>query len=229
MPPFSSRSIYAFNYAVFDLDGTLLNSITACHDAYAYSVARFGIERDVAVAHYHTTTGLPLRQQYRLLFEQERVNAEGVTFDELQSAFDEVFGTRPASFFDGALTTVQTLQQAGTMLFLSSASSDAVVAKRLRDGLITEAFTLALGSTAVPKGQRHIERFFRSVGATPHEFAQRGVFIGDGETDMRIGRAAGMYAIGVAGTVSAERLRAAGAHRVVPSVRMLMADPGPAV
>ncbi len=227
MPPTSSKSIYAFHHVVFDLDGTLLNSIAACHDAYAHSVAPFGIPKEVAIAHYHATTGLPLRQQYRLLFEQEGVDTKGVTFGRLQSAFDEVFGTRPAPFFDGAISTVSALHQLGTDLFLSSASSDAVVAKRLRDGFIGDVFRLALGSTAIPKGRRHIERFFRSLGVPAHAFAQHSAFVGDGETDMRIARAAGMYAIGIEGTVSATRLRAAGAHRVAPSVRILLADSGP--
>jgi phosphoglycolate phosphatase-like HAD superfamily hydrolase len=219
-----SRSVFRFEFGVFDLDGTLIDSMEACGRIFAELVSPSGVDGDEARAFYYDTTGSPMREQFRAILGMNGGNVRDETIESLRREFDARFLAEDFRMFPGAWTLLARLVGRGTTLFLSSACADACVAKRLLAGDFGGFFRLALGSTAVPKGIAHLDRFAASLGTAPAQFGPRAFFVGDGEADMRIAKTCGMHAIGVEGTVSAERLRQAGADRIVPSVKRLLRD-----
>lgn len=218
------KSVFAFSYGVFDNDGTLVDSIPFCSGIFAEVVSHLGVPRAEAEEYYRRTTGKPMREQYRGI-----LGAHGVAFDDdlvedLRRSFDRKFLVLDVKFFPHARRALAALSRR-QRLFMTSAAPDAAVWKRLNAGDAAKHFTVAYGSSAVPKGPRHIELFAEVVGMEVADFAERAYFCGDSEADMDIAARCGLYAIGVRGTVSDARLRKAGARRLVSSVGELLADP----
>jgi len=56
------------------------------------------------------------------------------------------------------------------------------------------------------------------VGLSLEQFAQQSVYFGDGPGDMRLAKEAGIFAIGVAQTVSPDLLKEAGADLVIEKI-----------
>lgn len=218
------RSVYSFDFGVFDCDGTLVDSIPFCGDIFADVLSPLGVSRAMAIEFYSRTTGQPMREQYRGI-----LGAHGVPFgdddiERLRKSFDQKFLALDVPYFPRVKRTIAALAKRQT-LFLSSAAPDAAVWKRLTSGNAHRHFAQGYGSTAAPKGPRHLELFAEVVGMELQDFAARAYFCGDSEADMHIGSQAGLYAIGVRGTVSDERLWNAGARRLVTSVAELLSDP----
>jgi phosphoglycolate phosphatase-like HAD superfamily hydrolase len=208
---------------VFDNDGTLVDSIPFCEGIFADVVAAYGIPKAEAMEYYARTTGKPMRDQYRGILSAHDIAFDDADIEGLRKQFDRRFLALDVKFFPRARRTLAALARR-QKLFLSSAAPDAAVWKRLVGGDAAKHFTLAYGSSAIPKGPRHLEVFAEVVGMTLDDFAERAYFCGDSEADMDIGRRAGMYTIGVRGTVSDSRLWNAGARRIVASVGELLAD-----
>ncbi len=220
------RSIFSFRFCVFDLDGTLIASADADDAVFTKFARPYGIPEESAREVNRSMLGCPVEDAYKKLFAKHGVPLADNAAKVLANAFQEEFGSIDVPYLTGAVDLVRLLHERGTKLFVSSASSDATVQKRLRKESLIDCFTLALGSTRKPKGQRHLLQF---AGTIPHTairdlFSARSCFCGDGEQDMRIGREAEMYTIGVSASVGAKRMRAAGARRVIASVGDMIAD-----
>lgn len=218
------RKITEFKYAVFDLDGTLIDSIEHCKKVFAALAGVRGIPEEEARQFYVRTTGMPLEEQFKML-----LLAKGVPYTEqeitaLKAGFNTEFIKYKIKFFPGAKRLVQELGSREITVMISSASSDFTVEKRLRDGKLISYVSLFHGSTAIPKGQAHIDSFAKQLNIRAADFAANGFFCGDGETDMKIAVNAGFYPIGIAGTVSAELLEASDAQRVVKNIADLLED-----
>jgi phosphoglycolate phosphatase-like HAD superfamily hydrolase len=222
--PTKPRSVFSFRYGVFDNDGTLVDSIPFCGGIFADVVSTYGIPRAAAVEYYSRTTGKPMREQYRGILEAFDVDFGDEDVESLRKTFDRRFLALDVKFFPFARRALASLART-QRLFLSSAAPDAAVWKRLNAGDAAKHFTVAYGSSAVPKGRRHLELFADVVDMELADFAERAYFCGDSEADMDIGSRAGLYTIGVSGTVSDARLWRAGARRIISSVGELLADP----
>lgn len=221
-----TRSAFAFRYGVFDLDGTLVDTMPACGRIFAELAASYGCDPDEARSFYFATTGSPVREQFREIIRRTGRSPAPEELACLWVEFGRRFDKEPTVFFDGAADLLHELRAAGTVLFVSSASPDNTVRRRLTDGGVLDLFELPLGSTAIHKGRGHHDEFAARVGARhADDFAKDAFLCGDGETDMRIAASVGAFAIGVMGTVDGTRLLAAGANRVVPSVASLLKDP----
>jgi len=220
-----NRSIFSFDHGVFDLDGTLVDSMGACTDIFSRLVAGQGIDPAEAARSYLSDTTRSLEDGFRQVLAEFGAEHNDAIVAGLMTRFADEIKREPIGFFPGARRLVRRLRQAGRQLFVSSGSPDEVVRRRLGAEAVRGMFRLTFGSTALPKGPEHIRRFAEELRQTPEEFGARGFIIGDLEIDMIIGREAGLYAIGVATTIAADRLRAAGARRIVPDIRTLLADP----
>lgn len=220
-----TRSVFSFDFGVFDVDGTLVDSIPFCSGIFADVVGPLGVPRDIAEEFYHRTTGQPMRVQYRTILAQHGVAAPDDLVESLRRSFDRRFVALDVPWFPKARRALADLRRKGVTLFLSSAAPDAAVWKRLASGNAARHFTVGYGSSAVPKGRRHVELFAEAASIDLADLASRAFFCGDSETDMQIARECGLHAIGVRGTVSDERLLAAGAERLVTSVGDLLSDP----
>jgi len=220
----TTRSAFSFRYGVFDNDGTLVDTMGHCGRIFAETLAPYGIAEEDARSHYFSTTGRPMAEQYGQILSHHGIEAGAALFAALRDDFGAKFLEIDAPFFPGAKRCISALADAGLMLFVSSAASDACTWKRIAGSGVADRFTLAYGSSALPKGPLHLAAFAKIARVSIEEFAGNAFLCGDGEADMAIANAAGMYAIGVDGTVGEARIRAAGARRVVTAVGELLAD-----
>lgn len=218
------RSVLDFDFGVFDLDGTLIDSMGECGRIFAELLKSYEVPLYAGRQYYYDTTGSPMREQFRGVLKKYGARFNDADIEKLRKEFDERFLACDFDLFPGAKQLLSALVAAGKTLFLSSASSDDCVSKRLRAGKLRPLFLRAFGSTALVKGPSHLESFAKAARKSPGEFAKKTFFCGDGEADMRIGKKAGMYSIGVKGTSSPARLRKAGADRLITSVRVLLKD-----
>lgn len=219
------RSIYTFDYGIFDMDGTLVNSLPKVSAVFGKVVERrLGINADYVEEFYLRNTNLLMSQGIMKLAAMFKVKVAEKEIDSIRWEFERNFLKVPVDFFPGAISALKKLHRSGMVLFLSSLASDEMVKKRLRQGKVTELFSMKLGSTHIRKGPEHFGPFARSLGLTPEEFAQYTFFCGDMEYDMRVAKKAGFYPIGVRSAADPKSLRRAGAIRIVDSVEILARD-----
>ncbi len=220
----TGRSVLSFRYGVFDLDGTLVDSMGGCVRVICELMAAYGISPADATASYLSDTCLGLDDCLRQILSDHGRRFRDADIARLHAKFNEKIRRERMDFFPGARRVIHKLRDKGLNLFVSSGSPDETVDRRLGAELVRGMFVRALGSTAVPKGPEHIEIFARAAGVTVAEFAANAFICGDLERDMAIARDCGLYAIGVLGTISAERLRQAGSKRLIKNVRDLLTD-----
>lgn len=219
------RSVFSFGYGVFDLDGTLVDSIAPCISLFSELVSAYRIDRRAAAAAYLRDTTLTLEESFRRILGEHGVDAGDVAIAGLMARFNRLIKKEPIGFVPGAQRLIRRLRQSGRVLFVSSGSPDETVNRRLGSMRARGMFQETRGSTAVPKGPEHVELFAASLGLSLSEFAADAFICGDFEKDMAIGRETGLYAIGVLGSIDDVRLRQAGARRVIPDLKTLLADP----
>ncbi len=207
------RSAWNVRAVVFDFDGTLFDTREVIVRAFQSALRACGypaaprpmIERLI---------GRPLSEMIQTL--RPGMDAEGV--ENFIRAYRRAFAPVAAALAKptrGMVTCLDVLRQRGVRL--------AIVTHRLSDGarLILDAHGLT-GWFDVLLGLEHIERL-KPDPAPLHQALERlavepanAAAVGDTPDDMRAGRAAGMWTIGVAGRRRrAEWLKDAGAHRVV--------------
>jgi pyrophosphatase PpaX len=181
-----------FDAVLFDLDGTLLDSIELILASYHHTIARHGLlpqtDADILAG-----LGTPLDAQL------------GRWTDDL-AAIPAMIETYRAHNFEvhdamvraypGVTEVVLALREAGTKL--------AVVTSKRRDGTrrglaalgLSDAFDVLVCADDVERAKPHPEPVWRALDAldVPRE---RAVFVGDSTHDMASGRAAGVHTVGV--------------------------------
>jgi pyrophosphatase PpaX len=198
---------------LFDWDGTLVDSLGAFQHANATVMASFGLPWDEAIYRKHYAPDW--RQMYTRL---------GVPPDRLDEA-NELWHTTFAQAedviaFEGVVDALRRLDETGCGLGIVTAGDRFIVEPQLeRTGLGTLLPVRVFGDDlAVHKPDpAPLRRALDLLGldAHPDEVA----YVGDAPTDMRMARAVGVRAIGIASVVGdPEELRAAGADEVAPTV-----------
>lgn len=208
-------------FQVFDLDGTLLDSFPEVRRIFLDVVleADPDLPLQTATDFFNANTHQRVRDLLPRLFAEHGHPKDEAAIAEMYDAFCVAFDASEASYFPHAIDTIRHLRHKGCSPFLSSLSPDHLVARRLAHlDVPRDLFQLALGSTRLRKGPLHIAEFARMYDCTPKTFAANAIMWGDTAYDMQMAKAAGMYAIGVSGTLTPEELVAAGADEVVPSV-----------
>jgi phosphoglycolate phosphatase len=207
-------------YHVFDLDGTILDSFPEVANIFARVLAPHGVSPAAAKRYLYAHTHQRVKVAIPALFAELGLPAPSEELNEaLYAEFKERFDASEAEFFPGAIRSLRALRPRVQGMFLSSLSSDALVERRLTQGGITAGiFDQALGSTKLTKGLAHIDRFAKHAGVKPGAFAKHAVLWGDTAFDMELAASAGIHAIGIVGTLTAEQLTAAGADEVTTSV-----------
>jgi HAD superfamily hydrolase (TIGR01549 family) len=198
---------------LFDWDGTLVDSLGAFQHANATVMARFGLPWDEAI--YRRNYAPDWRLMYTNL---------GVPPDRLDEA-NELWHTTFAQAedvlaFAGVPEALASLDATGRALGIVTAGHRAIVEPQLdRTGLGVLLRVRVYGDDLVVQKpdpaplRRALELL--GLGDVPGEVA----YVGDAPTDMRMARAVGARAVGIASVVGdPEELRAAGADEVAPTV-----------
>jgi phosphoglycolate phosphatase len=200
--------------AVFDLDGTVVDSRQAIGEAVQMAWRTLGLDPP-AYDQSRRIVGLSLDQALRTLAPDlpER------RLPELTLAYQEAFGARRRAgerelLYEGALETLHALKREGWALGVATGKSrrgiDHVFAAHDIGGLFDAAFCADDGPG---KPDPHMLQLnMRALGFAP----EHTVMIGDTSFDMEMARAADCYALGVSwGFHTHDEIASGGAHVVV--------------
>jgi len=207
-----------FKAVIFDLDGTLLNSLEDLADATNHVLRSLGYpEHDLEAYKYFVGSGIEMLVK-RALPSAHRQEEHLQHCVRLMKAEYARCWTRKTHLYPGMARLLDGLETQGFALSILSNKQDDAVRQIAAALLGRWNFSVIAGARAgVPKKPDPTAALSLAaeVGVSP----QCSVFMGDTAIDMQTARAAGMYGIGVLwGFRPAEELIAGGC-------RMLLADP----
>jgi HAD superfamily hydrolase (TIGR01509 family) len=196
--------------AIFDCDGTLVDSEPLARIAWARSLAPHGYEIDDA--EYAGLIGLPYARVHAFF-------AERVPGLEPIDAFWDAYSARLFDLIDGelvpfedALETVRGLAARGLAVAVASSSPRARLDRTLARAGLADAFAVSVAGDEVEHGKPAPDLFLAAaerLGVAPRRCA----VIEDSPAGIAAGLAAGMRTVGVART--AGEAQALGAAHVV--------------
>jgi phosphoglycolate phosphatase len=203
--------------AVFDCDGTLVDSVHGIVACMAAAHAAEGLAPPTAAA-VRRVIGLPLIECMAHLLPDHSADRHR----RLTAAYKEAFfmlRQRPdhdEPLFAGAVAVLDRLAADGVLLGIATGKARRGLLAVLERHNLSGRFVTLQTSDSGP-GKPHpamLERAMAETGVA----ARDTVMIGDTSFDMLMARSAGVRAIGVAwGYHPVEELRAAGAHAVIES------------
>lgn len=181
-----------FDLVIFDLDGTLVDSLEDISDALSLTLERFDLP-PVSIETLRRHIGTGVKPLLRSLFQdvrKERVVQALETFDEIYASCSTV-KTRPYPGIEGVLDDLGD----ATKVVLTNKSSKFV--DSILDGLnLSSHFVAAFGREAFSEHKPSrvpIDAILARFGASP----DRCVIVGDTPVDILAGKAAGIATCGV--------------------------------
>ena len=198
---------------LFDWDGTLVDSLGAFQHANATVMASFGLPWNEAIYRKHYAPDW--RQMYT------RLGVPPDRLDEANELWHTTFaGAEDVIAFEGVAGALARLDAAGCGLGIVTAGDRVIVEPQLaRTGLGTLLPIRVFGDDlAVHKPDpAPLRRALELLGLA--DAADEVAYVGDAPTDMRMARAVGVRAIGIASVVGdPDELREAGADEVASTV-----------
>ena len=212
----------SFKAVIFDLDGTLLNTLEDLADSANLVLKDQGFPvHPVAAYRYFVGDGMQTLIE-RILPEDTR---DPETMERTISAFQEVYSRNwhvKSAMYEGVDTMLHGLQQAGLILSILSNKPHEFTCLCVEEMLPDWSFAPLLGARpGVPK---------KPDPAGALEIAARLqlkpadiLYLGDTATDMRTATSAGMYPVGALwGFRTAEELERNGAARIISAPQQLL-------
>ncbi len=205
------------HYVVSDLNGTLVDAMPTYTRVFVELLKRrAGLEDpkiyDYSVAH----TGTAWDEQFAAVLE-----AHGQPAAQAPALVDEfcsIVNEEKFQLYPGAAELLRQFKARGCRIFITSGSGTGAMLRRCYELGIYPDIDFLLGFDVYKKSPKHIEMLAEKEGLAVAEFARRAVYFGDGPGDMRIADTCGIYTVGVAQTVDAALLTAAGADLVLPTI-----------
>jgi HAD superfamily hydrolase (TIGR01549 family) len=199
--------------ALFDWDGTLVDSLGPLYRANLAVMRSFGLPYDEAT--YRSTYQPDWRRMY------DRLGIPAGRLDEAnelwQAAYD---GGSANALFPGTAEALERLSRAGLRLGLVTAGERSVAAPQLARLGLAGRFDVEVFGDDHPTHKPDpapLRAALAALGLAERPAAA--TYVGDFTVDMRMARSAGTRAVGVASAwADPSELLAAGAHEVVASV-----------
>lgn len=207
---------------LFDLDGTLLNTLQDIADACNAALARHGFPPHPLDSYrYFVGDGVPALVSR--VVPAERHGAE--TLASVAAAYREEYQRRwnvSTTLYPGVAQLLEQLTRHGLPMAVLSNKPEEFTRRCVAEFLSQWNFSIVLGASEAfppkpdPASARHIARTF---GLPPDQFC----YLGDTPTDMRTAVAAGMFPVGVMwGFRPVNELRTAGARLLICHPRELL-------
>jgi phosphoglycolate phosphatase len=137
---------------------------------------------------------------------------------KLMDEFCNIVNEEKYLLFPKVKELLQVFKEKGYRILITSGSSTGAMIKRIYDLGILNNIDFLLGFDTYKKSKKHMEMLAENENMSLEEFAKQSIYFGDGPGDMRIAKSSGLYAIGVAQTVSSEILKDAGADLVLEKI-----------
>lgn len=167
-------------YLIFDLDGTLIQSIDdITNTVIGYITKNFWAEYTEKSRYVLATTkGTPLITQLKMiLWPREDLK------EIKEELYENIFNGEKTKFFPWVQSKIRDLSEQ-YILLLSTSNSTKQAKKILEEGGIIDCFTEILGSEETLKGNDHIKKFAETLWEK--EFTKKAVYISDGDKDREI-------------------------------------------
>ncbi len=209
-----------YQLAIFDLDGTILNTLGDLHASTNYALEQFGYPpRTIEEVRRFVGNGIGklIQRAVPSGLTEEQINGVYSCFMEHYSAhcWDQ---TKP---YQGIPALLQALRQAGMRTAISSNKADSVV-QTLREKYFSGLFDAAAGEKpGVPRkpAPDSVEHLLEVL----HVEKAEAVYIGDSEVDVQTAKNVGLEALIVAwGFRDAAYLKATGAEIIVKTPEELL-------
>jgi pyrophosphatase PpaX len=172
---------------LFDLDGTLIDSVRLILDSYHHTLASHGLPPRTD-EDWLRGVGTPLRAQFAEWHDDpERLEALIATYREYNLAHHD----RMITIFPGVLEAMREVKARGASTGLVTSKNQQGALRGLRLVGLHEMIDIMVCADDVENPKPHpepVERAVRLLGADP----ETTVYIGDSIHDMRSGRAAGV-------------------------------------
>ena len=172
---------------LFDLDGTLLDSVRLILDSYHYTTEKHGLPRHTD-AEWLAGLGTPLRVQFRDSVHPDLSMEQLVaTYREFNLSNHDAMATA----YPGVVDVVHRLGAMGIRFGLVTSKNRPGAERGLKLIGLEREFEVIIGSDDVVNPKPHAEPVLKALESmkVPREAA---VFIGDSVHDMESGRAAGV-------------------------------------
>ena len=198
---------------LFDWDGTLVDSLGAFQHANAAVMAAFGLPWDEAI---YRRNYVP---DWRLMYLNLGVPQDRL--DEANELWHTTFaGAEDVVAFEGVAAALARLDSAGCGLGIVTAGDRVIVEPQLARTGLGALLPVRVFGDDLPVHKPDpapLRRALELLGLA--DAADEVAYVGDAPTDMRMARAVGVRAVGIASVVGdPAELRAAGADEVVPTV-----------
>ncbi|RGB69977.1 FumA C-terminus/TtdB family hydratase beta subunit [Provencibacterium massiliense] len=203
-----------YELAVFDLDGTLADTLQDLADACNRALGDLGYpQHSLGEYRYFVGSGVKKLME-RILPEGHRDEETLVRLNGLFDRYYEECYLRHSAPYEGVRRMLAALRGAGIKLAVLSNKPHPFTEKMVEQ-LFPDTFFAAFGKReGVPRkpDPTAVHEVLRLAGTGP----ERAVYIGDSDVDVQTGHNAGLYVIGVDwGFRGARELRQAGADRIV--------------
>lgn len=208
--------------AVFDLDGTLLNTLEDLADAVNYSLAQFGMpQRTIEEVRNYVGNGI------RLLIERSVPNGTDLTvIDNVFECFKKYYQEHcndNTKAYDGIIDMLKELKQSGIKLAVLSNKAQNAVTKLCDiyfDNLLDITFGAREGIAKKPAPDALLE-----CAAIADIALEDIAYIGDSDVDVLTARNAGVDCIAVSwGFRDKGVLIKAGADKIADNIQVLKAE-----
>ena len=175
------------NAVLFDLDGTLIDTVELILSSYRYTVKAHDLE-PVPDAVWLEGLGIPLRVQFRrFAADPGQVQAMVETYLEHNLAHHDTLVRE----YPGVLEAVEELHAAGLKLAVVTSKMHGGLERSLRAGGYEGLFDVVIGADDVENPKPHPEPVLRALESLRVDPGDA-IFVGDSPHDMASGRAAGV-------------------------------------
>jgi len=206
---------------VFDIDGTLLQSITTHQLALAQAMAASSLtHRDPEWSHYanHTDSGV-FYEAYELSFGRQPCEAECREFEALfQVCYDGLSEGQVDTEIPGAVALLRQLEASGEWLIAYATGSYRGPAehKLQRLGVASGSSVLVTASEFRTRRDIVAEAIRQRLAGAEHGHLGHVFSVGDGAWDAKTAAELGLHFVGVGNERNAPQLIELGARAVVP-------------
>ncbi|WP_069997401.1 HAD family hydrolase [Cellulosilyticum sp. I15G10I2] len=209
-----------YRLVIFDLDGTLLDTLTDLAYAGNYVLRQWGFEEHL-VDNYKNYIGNGVYKLVERMLPEECRNEKMI--EKARGIFEEYYKvhsldhTKP---YEGIITLLHTLKEQGVLMAVASNKPD-IYTKELVGLMFEDKITLAFGQRigVIPKPDPQV-----ILDILEHFKVDKSecIYIGDSDVDMYTAKNAGVTSVGVLwGYRTREELIESGAHYIVSEVKGL--------
>ncbi len=212
---------------IFDLDGTLIDSMPAHIRAFSLALKKtYSIPESEGRIEYLATSGQPLTDQFAYALSLYGHHPSEPDLQDLVRQFWTALYNERFELFPSTFDVLTQLLGAGYNLAVSSGSSPEAVASKLRYTRIDAFFSLVLGTDydthRLMKGPDHIQAVQNHFKLSDSQFKTSTLLVGDGLYDMQLARQFGLKAVGISRNGNEQELAAAGANLLIQDIRELL-------